>query len=147
MPDLLPTSREETVQDQVRREHPIILAAYATGYALSQIGAELCSPPLTAIQIRIAIMSDTALTARFNAAKEHRAHEFVERAGQAGIKLVDTGFHKDGADTLLKVAAKTAPTIYGDKATIALTGANGGPVESTITLSPSEAYRKMMGKA
>lgn len=145
---VLPEETEhESIADQVRRQHGLILAAFAMGHALSDIGEQLCKPPLTSIQIRASIEADTELKAAYEAAKEHRAHEQVEQAGAAGLKLVGTPLGmKDGAEILLKVAAKTAPAIYGDRKQVAITNPEGdGPAELQVTLTPSEAYRQMLG--
>ena len=72
-------------------------------------------------------------------------HFYFEAAGDQAIKLAETGYHKEAADLFLKLAAKTLPSEYGDKATIALTGGDGGAMKSEVTMTPSDAYRAMLG--
>jgi hypothetical protein len=50
-------------------------------------------------------------------------------------------------------AAKLKPKVYGDKAEVALTGANGGPVQSERVIVPvndpieaARVYQKVMGE-
>jgi hypothetical protein len=146
-PPLGEAGTNESIADQVRRQHGLILGAFALGHSLTDIGKQLCKPPLSSISIRATIEADTALKAAYEAAKEHRAHEYIELAGDAGRTLVSSLLTaKDGADILLKVAAKTAPALYGDKKQVALTGADDGPVKVDVTQTPSEAYRAMLGK-
>lgn len=54
---------------------------------------------------------------------------------------------KAAGDLWLKLAAKTDPRRYGEKATLELTGAEGGPVETVVKMDPAEAYRRAIGKA
>jgi hypothetical protein len=42
------------------------------------------------------------------------------------------------------LASKLLPKKYGDKITQEHTGANGGPIATTITLTPEDAYKKML---
>ena len=55
-------------------------------------------------------------------------------------------------DTRKWILSKMLPKVYGDKAEVAVTGANGGPVQSLTvsTTDPIEAartYQKVMGEA
>ena len=51
-------------------------------------------------------------------------------------------------ETRLKLLAKWDPKRYGDKITQEHTGANGGAIEmkADVTLSPDDAYMKLIGK-
>lgn len=51
-------------------------------------------------------------------------------------------------ETRLKLLAKWNPKKYGDKITQEHTGANGGAIEmkADVTLSPDDAYMKLIGK-
>jgi hypothetical protein len=46
-------------------------------------------------------------------------------------------------------AAKLAPKVYGDKTEVAITGSNGGPIQSVLHLDDveaSRAYQRMIGE-
>jgi hypothetical protein len=57
------------------------------------------------------------------------------------------GHRRLQVDTRKWMLSKMLPKIYGDKLTNEHTGANGGPIEtkSTVTLTPDEAYKRMLG--
>lgn len=96
-------------------------------------------------------------TLRAEAHKEYleahtaRAHSLVEEAvdtARLGRALGDAAGLRVAADTFLKVAGKLAPTQYGDKAQIELSGKDGGPIEANMSVSPAEAYERLIkGKA
>jgi hypothetical protein len=130
----------DTITSYVRRHLPFVVAAYAMGNTLGSIG-ESFDPPITGIQLRIAISNDIDMHKAFMAARDHRAHYLVEEATEAALGI---GIKKDKAETLLKVAEKTAPHLYGAKSTVALTGAEGGPIASTVEMTPTEAYLRMV---
>jgi hypothetical protein len=95
---------------------------------------------LTSHQISAVIYQDDALLKAWNAAKEERAHQRVDSAGSWAMVLGG----KDGVEAKLKVAAVIAPKLYGTKATLEVTGKDGGPV-ATVALDPAEAYKRMLG--
>ena len=132
--------------DQVRRQYLHILGMYALGYTMHEAG-QACAPVLSGDSIRVVLAADHELRERYELAKEMRAHHFVDISGRSGVTLTETGFHKEGGELLLKVAAKIAPKLYGDKSTVALTGADGGAVQSVVELSPSDAYKRMLSGA
>lgn len=138
-----PPAAPESVIDQVRRQYVRIFAMYVLGHTLHQAG-EQCVPPLSGQHVLMAVQHDSELRTRYHTAREMRATAFVDMSGHSGVRLIETGFHKEGGELLLKVAAKIAPALYGDKSTVALTGADGGAVRSVVELSPSEAYKRML---
>lgn len=132
------------IGDQVRAQFAFILACFAMGHTMGDIGAEL-TPPLVATQLRIAIANDTEMSKRWAECRDHRAHHFVElAAGQLQVTGLLGMSAKEKAEVAMKLAEKTAPLLYGAKSTLALTGGDGGPVATTITMSPSEAYQAML---
>jgi hypothetical protein len=142
-PDYVRLPRPEpgdTTISYVRRHMPFVLAAFVSGHSLATIG-ESFDPPLSGLQLRIAITGDVEIYKQFQAAKDQRAHFLVEEATEAALKC---GIPKERAETILKVVERTAPHLYGAKSTVALTGAEGGPIASTVEMSPTEAYLRMM---
>lgn len=87
---------------------------------------------------------------KYMAATKARSHQLVEKAvdvGRMAISLGDAGGMRVAVDTFLKVAGKINPDEFGEKSKIEHTGKDGGPIETKadLTLSPSEAYLKMVG--
>jgi hypothetical protein len=125
-----------------------LLAAYAGGwsldYAVEMHLADGEDRPTT-LAVRQVINSHRELRKRWAAVNEARAAHHFEKAAEMAEKL-EREDPKAAGDLHLKLAAKTAPAMYGDKATLALTGADGGPVESVVKLDPAEAYRRAMKK-
>jgi hypothetical protein len=134
-----PAPPEESIADGVRRQWAIIVASWVEGHSLADVGASL-DPMLTSHQISAVIYQDDALLKAWNAAKEERAHQLVDSAGSWAMVLGG----KDGVEAKLKVAAVIAPKLYGTKATLEVTGKDGGPV-ATVALDPAEAYKRMLG--
>ena len=122
-----------------------VLADYAIGIGLVT-SIETRAPHLNVHAARTAIYENSAMLSSLLAVREHRAHFFFEAAGDQANRLAAAGFPKEAADLYLKLAAKTLPSEYGDKATIALTGRDGGPMKSEVSMTPSEAYRAMLGR-
>ena len=132
---------------QVRTHFKDILARHVTGESLQSIG-ETLPVPLTGTQIRRAISDAPDMLLSFNAIIEHRAHHFMEEAAKLAKQCADAGDvagMKVAIDTYMKLAAKIAPGLYGDKATLELVGAGGGPVKHTVEMSPEDAYKAMLG--
>lgn len=132
--------------NRVRAACNEIVARYVCGESFETI-AQGMSPPLSGMQVRFCLENDAEMAPRLHAGLDYRAHHFMDRAASMAGALEDAGMAKEAMDGYLKLAAKQAPRLYGDKATIALTGANGGPVESVIKLTPSEAYKMALGRA
>jgi hypothetical protein len=137
---------EMTIIDNVRMNIAHILAQHACGKSLDEIGQKL-KQPQSGVQIRAAIHGDEELVKRWNVAMEHRAHWMIEQvAVLAEIESRNPmGGRKTAIDAYFKLAEKLAPKIYGQKATIALTGEHGGAVEVNANVSPSDAYKAMLG--
>jgi hypothetical protein len=131
----------------IRKHFKQIIARHATGESLQEIGQSL-DPPCTGLQLRRTIITDPELTASFNAVIEHRAHYFIEEAARLAAlcgKAGDVAGMKVAISAYTTLAGKIAPRLYGDKSTLELVGAGGGPVKHTVELDPAEAYRKMIG--
>lgn len=135
--------RRETNVDAARRQHGLVMAAYAKGLSMEAIGATL-DPPMTGYELAVAINADPELGERLETARTHRAHHFIELAGEQGLTLIRTGYAKEAADVLVKVAEKIAPRHYGAKATVEHTGAQGGPVK-VEHMTPADAYKALLG--
>lgn len=133
----------QTNVDHARRQHGTIMAGYAKGLSMESIGLTL-DPPMTGYELALAIRADAELRERLETAREHRAHHFIELAGEQGLALASTGFAKDAADVLMKVAEKIAPKHYGAKAIVEHTGHGGGPVK-VEHMTPSDAYKALLG--
>lgn len=131
---------DETFTDYVRRHMPFVVAAYTMGHSLAEIG-ESFDPQLTGMQLRTAIAGDAAMHRQWVDAKEQRAHFLVEEATRAAMLV---GIAKERAETLLKVAEKTAPHLYGPKSKVELSGPDDGPIESKVEMTPTEAYMRMV---
>jgi len=122
-----------------------IFVLHGSGKSLDEIGAKLEPRPLTGVQIRTAIKRDEELNIRWQAVREQRASTFIEKAAEAAQKLADGGLYNEAATQWVRIAEKTAPDLFGPKQTVELTGRGGGPIESTVTMSPREAYEAMRG--
>lgn len=86
---------------------------------------------------------------KYMAATKARSHQLIEKAvdvGRMAISLGDAAGMRVAVDTFLKVAGKINPDEFGEKARIEHTGKDGGAIETKadLTLSPSEAYEKMV---
>lgn len=137
---LPPPEPGDTVGSYVRRHIGFVIAAYTMGNSLTAIG-ESFQPPMTAIQLRVAIHNDVEMHKMWKAAQDERAHYLVE---EATVSALSCGVAKERTDALLKVAEKSAPHLYGAKSRVELTGAEGGPVESKVDMTPTEAYQRML---
>lgn len=81
-----------------------------------------------------------------------RAHNLIEAAidnARAAALTGDPAGYRVANDTYLKVAAKIAPAEYGDKSKLELTGKDGGAIQvkADMTLSPADAYERLIGKS
>lgn len=125
-----------------------ILARHSQGESLQEI-AESLDPGLTGAQLRRAIADDNEMTKSFNAIVELRAHWMIEECGRlAGMaaKAGDVAGMKVAIDSYMKLAGKIAPKLYGDKSTLELVGAGGGPIQTKVAMDPSDAYKAMLGQ-
>jgi len=123
-----------------------ILDLWVDGMSMRQIVEQL-RLPVTASQCRGALFQNW--TDQFEQARRDRADELMERNGEHAANAAATGEpsgYKAAADINFKLAAQLDPVRYGDKKTVALTGPDGGAVkvEADVTLSPDEAYKRML---
>ena len=123
-------------QSRARREAILVrkdemLELYMAGYGFRSIVDSLGineSPNF----VRLVLSSDPSTRREYIEAHISRAHTLVEEAvdtARMGKALGDAAGLRVAADTMLKVASKIAPTQYGDKASLELTGKDGGPVK------------------
>jgi hypothetical protein len=84
-------------------------------------------------------------------AREMQGYTHAGMAIETARTAQDAGLGRLAYDALKWHASKLVPKVYGDKTEVAVTGANGGPVQSqSVTVSvndPIEAarvYQKMM---
>lgn len=143
------TGDKTGVVGAIRENFHQILQRHATGESLQEI-AESIDGIESGVQIRRWITLDPEMSADFNAVIEIRAHWMVEEAGRlAGLaaKSGDVSGLKCSIDAYLKIASKIAPKLYGDKSTLEVVGAGGGPVKHTVEMSPEDAYKAMLSGA
>ncbi|MNT50547.1 hypothetical protein D3C72_1874720 [compost metagenome] len=55
------------------------------------------------------------------------------------------GHRKLQIETRLKLLAKWNPKRYGDRMTQEHVGANDGPIQHDVTVTPGEAYERLLG--
>lgn len=123
-----------------------ILCDYVAGCSLEASVRSRCNG-LSVFAARSAINGNPELRKRWLAVKEQRATWMIERAGDVALSMSYSTLQREGAAKLLiQLAGKTDPKNWGDKSTVQLTGADGGDIKTTVTLSPGDAYRKMLGK-
>lgn len=137
------------LKDRVYDAFDEILAAYAGGWSLEYAVAMSTlslDPGANALTVRNIINANKEMRSRWVSVRDARADSFFEKAAMQAEKLERDDPGKAG-DLYLKLAAKQAPKVYGEKATVELTGADGGPLESVVKLSPADAYRRAMGKS
>lgn len=123
-----------------------MLEMYMSGYGFRSI-VEMLGINESPNFVRMILGSDPSTRKEYIEAHISRAHTLVEEAvdtARMGKALGDAAGLRVAADTMLKVAGKIAPTQYGDKASLELTGKDGGPVEANMTVSPAEAYEKLI---
>jgi hypothetical protein len=130
------------IHDTVRGYFDEICARYALGQSMASIAAHVKVSPL---QIRCAIRSDRDMAARWDAIQEYRATGFVERAAEMAEECATAGDFKASADVYVKLAEKVAPRQYGAKASMEITGKDGGAIQSIVTMTPADAYLAMIG--
>ena len=137
--------RAPTVAEILWPHFDLIIADYVNGRSLLA-SLEARVPELSTLAARQAIRSNPDMLARWQAVREDRGHFMFEEACTAAVDLKRTGFNNEAGKLFLQLAAKTLPEQYGDKSTVALTGADGGAVKSEVTMTPADAYRHMIGR-
>lgn len=90
---------------------------------------------------------------KYARAREMQGHANAALAVESALYAQDAGLGRLAYDALKWHASKLAPKVYGDKTEVAVTGANGGPVQTvnaTVEIpanDPIEAarvYQKLM---
>jgi hypothetical protein len=122
------------------------LELYMNGHSFEQIVAMLNiaeSPNYTRFILY------TYAYKEYCAATKARSHSLVEKAvdvARQSIAIGDSAGYRVATDVFLKVAAKLNREEYGDKASMEVTGAGGGPIqtEAEITLTAAEAYERLI---
>lgn len=136
---------------RVRREAILarkdeMLELYMGGYGFKAI-VEMLGMDESPNFVRMILSSDQSTRQEYIQAHISRAHTLVEEAvdtARLGRAIGDAAGLRVATDTFLKVATKIAPAEYGDKTNVELTGKGGGPVEANMTVSPAEAYEKLI---
>jgi hypothetical protein len=73
-------------------------------------------------------------------------------AVEAAVDATDAQLGRLAMDALKWHASKLLPKVFGDKTEVAVTGANGGPVQSERVVVPADpieaarVYQKFMGE-
>jgi hypothetical protein len=90
---------------------------------------------------------------KYTRAREMQGHANAALAVESAVNAQDAGLGRLAYDALKWHASKLVPKVYGDKTEVAVTGPNGGPVQSqSVTVpvtDPIEAariYQKIMGE-
>lgn len=135
-----------SLTDQVRLAFDELRSAFAGGWSLEYAVAMHMPEGTNPLKVRAAIAQDKLMRVEWAAIRDARAEHFFERAAMQAEKLEREDPGKAG-DLYLKLAAKQAPKLYGDKAQLEVSGPDGGPLESVVKLDPALAYRRAMGKS
>lgn len=141
---LMPVTGWGRVAATIEPHVELIIDMYVDGLSFKQI-VETLNLPLTGNQVRNVLR--THHTEQFVNAVHARAEELVERSGEYASSAARAGEFKAAADISFKLAAMHDPRRFGDKRSVELTGAGGGPVkiDANVKLSPDEAYKRMLG--
>lgn len=123
-----------------------MLELYMGGYGFKAI-VEMLGIHESPNFVRMILSSDPGTRQEYIEAHISRAHTLVEEAvdtARLGKAIGDAAGLRVATDTFLKVATKIAPAQYGDKASLELSGKDGGPIEANMSVSPAEAYEKLI---
>lgn len=131
---------------------PEICTRWAQGKTMEQIASELALG--TGTQLRKVLENDRALRVVLEEYTQFRADtlyeqaiEWGQKAGDIGEVTLDSKALKVAIDTAFKAAAQMAPDKYGDTKKTVKRDASGkviGTETTTSTLTPSEAYERML---
>lgn len=95
------------------------------------------------------IAADSERSARARSARIYAAESYSDMAEEE-LRNAEGQFELAKARELAShfrwKASKANPRDYGDKVQQEVSGPDGGPVQIDATLSPSEAYKRMIGK-
>ena len=87
---------------------------------------------------------DAELLGRFARARERGGHEIADECLEiADEREEDPASRRVRIETRLKLLAKWDPKRYGDRLQAELTGANGGPVRSEVTMASPETMAEL----
>lgn len=140
----------EALREDVIKVADQVMDRYIAGDSFNKIAEELpFKIPAWRLRTILAELPETA-EAYKNVAVQ-RAHNLVEAAvsnAHVAALIGDAAGYRVANDTYLKVAAKLAPAEYGEKSKLELTGKDGGAIEvkADMTLSPADAYERLIGK-
>jgi hypothetical protein len=87
---------------------------------------------------------DEELLGRFARARERGGHEIADECIEiADDKAEDPASRRVRVETRLKLLAKWNPKMYGEKTQTAITGADGGPVRSEVTMATPQTMAEL----
>jgi hypothetical protein len=87
---------------------------------------------------------DAELNGRFARARERGGHEIADECIEiADDKAEDPASRRVRVETRLKLLAKWNPKMYGEKTQTAITGADGGPVKSEVTMATPQTMAEL----
>lgn len=140
--------KDAKVAESILARADEILERFIGGESLKSIAATI-EPPISLWKLRELLISSEQTADAYKNASIHRAHALVEDAvdlARTASAIGDAAGIRVATDTFLKVAGKLAPTEYGDKSKVELTGKDGGALElkADMTLSPADAYELLI---
>lgn len=125
-----------------------IIDLWLQGKSLRQAAEELFLP---GDRVYSLLRTNEVFRSKYLAAREvkgamlaDRAMEWAEEAGSKGVAMLDSALINTGVSNHFKAASKLDPTNWGDKTQLQLSGQV--KVEQDLTVSPAEAYERMIGK-
>lgn len=132
-----------------------LVSRMAEGQSLRSICLEDGMPRISAVVRWLTENAD--FKSRYENAKEIRAEQFAESLIELADTLPErtaTGAIDGGSVQHLRlrldarkwIIAKVLPKQYGDKVTTEVVGKDGESIKIDMTLSPGDAYLKMLGK-
>jgi hypothetical protein len=87
---------------------------------------------------------DEELLGRFARARERGGHEIADECIEiADDKAEDPASRRVRVETRLKLLAKWNPKMYGERTQTAITGADGGPVRSEVTMATPQTMAEL----
>jgi hypothetical protein len=91
---------------------------------------------------------------KYARAREIQGYVHASLAVESALQAEDAGLGRLAYDALKWHASKLVPRVYGDKSEVALTGPNGGPVQSVAVTVPvndpieaARVYQKVMSES
>lgn len=141
----------KTVAEHVASRAAELIDRYVQGESMDSLAATL-PVKVSGWSLRNLLAENPETALAYKSANLNRAHALVERSlelAQKAGELGEAAGYRVAVDTYIKVAGKLAPEVYGEKQRVELTGADGGAIETKadVTLSPADAYERLIGKA